>query len=1079
MASLTKDLRRLLERTVAEARKIGEEGAEQSLQHLAVDVPRPHDALNTEEKKLRVSLRAHAKQVGDRLETRPAHLIQAVAYEHWHRMLFARFLIENDLLLHPEHGVALSLDEIKELALGGNRAWVEVAADYAQRMLLSRVFQPEDPALRVSLPTEKRLQLETKVNSLPREVFLADDSLGWVYQFWQRDEKDRVNKSEVKIGADELAPVTQLFTEDYMVLFLLENTLGAWWTARHGKPELPGYNWTYLRLNEDGTLAAGTFDGWPRTARELRVLDPCMGSGHFLTFALRILARMRAAEEGLSLSDAIFAVLRDNLFGLELDPRCSQIAAFNLALTAWKLAGKHFEIPQLNLACSGLGTNAKEEDWVKLAGSDGRRKDLMRWLYSLFSNAPTLGSLIDPRRVGKPMVEEEIGDLLPLLDSALSAGQQSEEMRELAIAAHGLVEAARILADRFTLVLTNVPYLGRSKQGGVLSAYCAENHSDAKTDLATCFVDRSLRLLADGGTAALVTPQNWLFLKTYTSLRQRLFRESCWCFVAKLGPNAFQDMNWWAATTALVGISRCVPPDDQFFMGIDVGSLKEQSQKASALASLEPMTLSQKAQLSSPDSRIVLGQLDDFPLLSTYAAYGKGSTTGDSPRYHRCFWELDRLPPGAVPWLDSPCPGDLWSGRSLVLLNGLDDSDLVAEHGSRIHGQAVWGRPGVAVNKSNKLQPFLSSGEVFDDNIGTIVPLEPAHVPAIFSFCESPEYHRSLRKIDQMVKVTAATLVKVPFDLPRWQAVALERYPTGLPKPYSSDLSQWLFNGCPKDSDHPLQVAVARLVGYSWPRQTGSSFPNCSALDPDRLGAYADTDGIVCFAPHSGEESAVEKLRSLLRAAYGEEYNLEKLLKGKKSTALEEWLRDEFFDEHCRLLHQRPFVWHIWDGRKDGFHALVNYHKLDHKTLEKLIYSSLGDWISRQRQDLRSGVEGADGRLAAAEHLQNELKKILEGENPYDLFIRWKPLREQPIGWNPDLNNGVRMNIRPWITQARLYRATKPGILRITPNIKYGKDRGKEPDRDQKDFPWFKDTRDRTNDIHLSLHEKRRARGLA
>ncbi|MGO9259101.1 MAG: hypothetical protein ACLQU1_22695 [Bryobacteraceae bacterium] len=111
-------------------------------------------------------------------------------------------------------------------------------------MLLREVFRPDDPALRVPLPPEKRLELEGKLDSLPRETFLADDSLGWVYQFWQRDAKDEVNQSEVKIGADGLAPVTQLFTEDYMVLFQLENTLGAWWTARRGTSDLPGYSWT-------------------------------------------------------------------------------------------------------------------------------------------------------------------------------------------------------------------------------------------------------------------------------------------------------------------------------------------------------------------------------------------------------------------------------------------------------------------------------------------------------------------------------------------------------------------------------------------------------------------------------------------------------------------------------------------------------------------------------------------------------------------------------------------------------------------------------------------------------------------
>ena len=96
---------------------------------------------------------------------------------------------------------------------------------------------------------------------------------------------------------------------------------------------------------------------------------------------------------------------------------------------------------------------------------------------------------------------------------------------------------------------------------------------------------------------------------------------------------------------------------------------------------------------------------------------------------------------------------------------------------------------------------------------------------------------------------------------------------------------------------------------------------------------------------------------------------------------MENWLRDRFFEEHCQLFQQRPFVWHVWDGRKDGFHALVNYHKLaapngeGRKTLEKLIYTTLGDWITRQRADVTAGVDGADGRLAAAEHLKGSTRK--------------------------------------------------------------------------------------------------------
>ena len=283
MSTLSREHRRLLEKTVAEARRIAEDGARKVLMdQYAVHHHEPWPHMSSEERELRNQLRAHGRQLGDKRDPQREtqqidHLVQATAYEHWHRMLFARFLAENDLLLDAEHGVAMTLDEVRELAREQGRDWMELAAELAQRMLLA-VFRPEDPVLQVQLPPETRQKLEEKLEALPREIFLADDSLGWVYQFWQRDEKDRVNKEEVKIGADQLPAVTQLFTEDYMVLFLLENTLGAWWTARRraeGKdPALPGYTWTYLRLNEDGSPAAGSYDGWPRTARDLRVLDP-------------------------------------------------------------------------------------------------------------------------------------------------------------------------------------------------------------------------------------------------------------------------------------------------------------------------------------------------------------------------------------------------------------------------------------------------------------------------------------------------------------------------------------------------------------------------------------------------------------------------------------------------------------------------------------------------------------------------------------------------------------------------------------------------------------------------------------
>ncbi len=382
----------------------------------------------------------------------------------------------------------------------------------------------------------------------------------------------------------------------------------------------------------------------------------------------------------------------------------------------------------------------------------------------------------------------------------------------------------------------------------------------------------------------------------------------------------------------------------------------------------------------------------------------------------------------------------------------------------------------------NELPITVYSGEIFGKNAATVIPKDPSHLPAIWCFCSSPEYNEAVRAIDQALKVTNATLVKVPFDLERWQQVAAERYPDGLPKPYSDDPTQWLFHGHPKPSTSPLQVAVARLLGYRWPAESDAEMElsdqahewiaRCQALE-----GHTDDDGIACLGAVRGERPAHERLLELLIDAWEtaepgswKAGTLDRLLAEADCAGrtLEWWLREKFFAQHAKLFHHRPFVWHVWDGLKDGFGALVNYHRLDGKNLERLVHTYLGDWISQQEAGVRDGVDGAGERLAAARDLKSCLERILEGEAPHDIFVRWKALAQQPIGWEPDLDDGVRLNIRPFMT-AQVLRHTKPPKL----NVKWEKDRGKDVDS----APWFHLFRgERINDHHLSLAEKRAAR---
>ena len=1139
MQTLEKTLRNRLERTIRDARDIAEDSARAVLEQLGVGEVAPFAHLSEQERSLRRKLRIHGRQLGDSLNGGKIQtmdrLIEEVAYEHWHRMLFARFLAENNLLMYPdpEDPVAVTLEECEDLAAaeGAANGW-ELAARFAGHML-PQIFRSDSPVFQLVLPPEHQQRLERLVTDLPLEVFTASDSLGWVYQFWQAKKKDEINASEVKIGARELPAVTQLFTEPYMVSFLLDNSLGAWWAARRlteadfqnasseeelrRKAAIPGVPLEYLRFvqQDEGTWtpAAGTFDGWPEQLSELKTLDPCCGSGHFLVAALLMLVPMRIERGGLSIRDAVDAVLRENIHGLELDQRCVELAAFALALTAWKYpsAGGYRVLPELNVACSGLSVSVAKEEWKQLGLGKKNLTIALDWMHDTFMDAPVLGSLLNPAKTDAAKLVQW-NELSSALEQALKQ-EQSEEQQEAAVVAQGLAKTATLLAGRYQWVITNVPYLARGKHDERLRDFCERHYSAAKNDLATVFLDRCLELCVQDGTSSIVLPQNWLFLTSYKKFRENLLKNDTWHLIARLGEGGFDSSAAAGAFVAMITLSRGNSTkesgglfgdvnDGNLIRGVDVSEPRTASEKAAQLLTGEIKSVDQAKQLGNPDARVALEETEGFDLLGTYGNGWQGIASSDFPRFGRTFWEVLQVGNGWVLHQSTVQENVFYGGRSSILYweDGYGQLTEVCQDGATFRGVSAWGKPGVVCAQMRQLPVTLYEGTKFDNNSSVITVNDPAHLPAIWCFCSSPLYNEAVRRIDQKLNVTNATLVKVPFDLDHWTKAAEEKYPNGLPKPYTDDPTQWIFHGHPcgsviwdeeqkwtahgslRTDDSVLHVAVARLLGYRWPAELGTSMEladeqlewvkRCEAL-----AGYADYDGIVCIPPVRGEASASDRLLNLLAAAYGDAWSNDTMAALLKSAdhagkTLETWLREKFFKQHCKLFQHRPFIWHIWDGLRDGFAALVNYHKLDAKLLETLIYTYLGDWISRQKQDTASGVDGAQERLAAAEALKKKLELILEGEAPYDIFVRWKPLEKQPIGWDPDLNDGVRLNIRPFLIVPDVGKKGA-GVLRDKPNVKWGKDRGK----DVASAPWYHMFGgDRINEHHLTLAEKRPAR---
>ncbi|MFL1809270.1 Eco57I restriction-modification methylase domain-containing protein [Plesiomonas shigelloides] len=1142
---LDKTLRNQLEKSVICARDLMETAATEALTRLGVEAPEAPAYLSDEERKLRNRLRAHARQLGDKLQANGKQIIERLrgemAYEHWHRMLFARFLEQNNLLMLDKY-LAVTLADCQEYAAeeGCKDGW-ELAGKLAQKML-PQVFRADSPVFELPIPIDRVRELENIILTLPTAVFQAQDSLGWCYQFWQSKRKDEVNAAGVPIGADELSPVTQLFTEPYMVSFLLDNSLGAWWAKkqltdadlRSASDEktlrqvaaIEGVPLDYLRFvktkDEQGELwqaAGGWFEAWPQDINALKTIDPCCGSGHFLVALFLMLVPMRMQLEGLDAKTAIDKVLTDNLHGLELDSRCVEIAAFALALEAWRYpnAGGYRTLPALNIACSGLDVSAAGKEWQALAKHNPDISDALTWFTRTFKDAPVLGSLIDVNTAyydGK--AEGKPAPWQVLLDAQASMQNQGDDEAQTAqVTAQGLAMAAKLLSNQYNLVATNVPYLGRGKQCQLLQEFCENHFHEARSDLATVFLERCLDFSPTGGTSTIVLPQNWLFLSSYKKFREKLLSRDTWNLVARLGARAFETISGEVVQAILITLSKGKAPHGSLLQSLDVSLHKNTAQKSEQLVLLSLSSVEQEKQHQNPDARIMTHEsASQGVLLEENATAYQGLVTGDRNSYIFNFWEIDTLDANWEYFVDGFSSHKQVAGREQIIhweQNIGRLSYFASENRAKLHdmhesGNRHWGKNGIAITRIGlRAAPYF--GEKFDNNLITIVPKNTCDLSAIWSYCSSDEFRKSIKELDQKLSLTNATAVKVQVELNEW--ADLETFPSL----YTNDPTQWHFHGHPcgsvvwdevkkrtavaekRTDDTVLQVAVARLLGYRWPAELDEEMELADEMQhwlakSDDLLKLQDDDGIVCLPALRGEKAAATRLEAMLQAAYEDDWSskvLSDLLASVGSKNLETWLRDKFFEQHCKLFQHRPFIWQIWDGLKDGFSVLVNYHKLNYQGLESLIYTYLGDWIRTQEHEVKENIDGAESRLMAAKNLKDTLEAILKGEavtgkSGLDIFVRWKPLHEQPMGWNPDLNDGVRLNIRPFMQAPDVVATGKSkgaGILRVKPNIKWAKDRGTDVDS----APWYhlgleygEKEGARINDHHISLADKQAAR---
>lgn len=454
--------------------------------------------------------------------------------------------------------------------------------------------------------------------------------IGWLYQYYNSEPKDKVFanlKKNIKISAADIPAATQLFTPDWIVRYMVENSLGRLWTEGHGKPE--NANWKYyLEEAEQEDSVKSELEKLRAAYREIqpeqiKIIDPCMGSGHILVYAFDVLMDIYTAC-GWSERDAAKSILRNNLYGLDIDRRAYQLAYFAVMMKARQYNRRILSAEnQPNLANFA---DVMHINTSLLSGS-------LRKFAEQFQFADTYGSLMT---VTKPAgLDEAVSAFLPTF------GMQAEQLEMM-------MRVARILTQKYDVVCTNPPYMGGSGMNTTLSTYVKKNFPDSKSDLFACFMEKCGQLIKRNGLYAMITQHAWMFLSSYEKLREKLKMHSI-VDMAHLGARAFDEIGGEVVqTTAFVSCGRRVADFKGTYVRL-VDIVGEWEKEAAYRSGNHRYTAKQENFSKIPGSPVaywvsekIFDLYINYPALGSIASPRKGNSTSNNDRFLRRWFEVNK-----------------------------------------------------------------------------------------------------------------------------------------------------------------------------------------------------------------------------------------------------------------------------------------------------------------------------------------------------------------------------------------------------------------------------------------------------
>lgn len=487
----------------------------------------------------------------------------------------------------------------------------------------------------------------TRLNEIPEEAFLEDvEIIGWMYQFYISSKKDEVYASKKTITKDTLPAVTQLFTPDWIVRYMAQNSVGRLWLESYPDSTLRAEMKYYVEDAEQTEEVQKKLDEIKYrnvNPEEIRIIEPCCGSGHILVYVFDLLYKMYE-ERGYQKRDIPTLILKNNLVGLDVDKRAAQLASFSLIMKARSVNNRFFndqyyETPHVyelqdSKMLKDMGYRKHLKD-LNLLNDDETK--IIHYIVDTFENGKTIGSLLKVKPVDFVRLD---GALEKLSKESVADVFNIEFLNEGLDRLKVLSNLARILSDKYDVMITNPPYIGPAVMETAVKEYAAKNYPDSKADMFAMFMETGF--IKVNGFMAMINMHSWMFISSYKNLRKKFLTKDMITMV-HLGAHAFETIGGEIVqTTTFVSRNSSTGFSAQYYR------LVKSKDKEKAFLNKENMHINDGTRFfdieGAPFAYWVSNEiLDSFlnaPALSTVAKPRVGLQTSNNERFIRYWHEV-------------------------------------------------------------------------------------------------------------------------------------------------------------------------------------------------------------------------------------------------------------------------------------------------------------------------------------------------------------------------------------------------------------------------------------------------------